>query len=337
MTSRPRVRIGLLHDTADLDDPAPGEGFGGFDAALAIERALAEAGDAAAQVDLVHAYALGLPFGTAEAVERAWRELADGGAAMIVGPSLADNAIIATALADECKVPTLNWADTARARGRWMFQLPTGSHEEEPGQMVRYLGERGVSRIAVVHEPTPSGTRMARYLREAADIAAAQVDATAMTGASPGEVAADLERVLASGPQALVHLGSGALAPLLVGALAKSAWAGPAMMNATAWRACGGQGSARWHRHAMAPTDSGAHAALGLDLGRMVAVALTTALESSRLGLRHALEHMEPLAAAMGAPGASLRFTARDHGALHGTFPLLIAPGESDLPTLNAA
>lgn len=337
MTSRRRVRIGLLHDAADLADPGPG----GFDPAEWITRALADRDEPVAQVELVYAYALGLPTGTADAVERAFRELADQDVSLIVGPSLADNAIVATALADELRVPTINWADTARARGRWMFQLPTGSHELEPGLMIDHLAAHGVHGVAVLYEPTPSGTRMLRHLQTAAQAAGIAATAIPASGATFAEAAAAIDTALGSGPDALVHLGTGGQAAVLVAAVKRSGWRGPAIMNASAWAALppAARSDSGWHRFetigggnelladaALPPDADPALCALGHDLGRIIAQALALAVEPSRLGLRHALDHLPTLPAAMGGKGTRLGFSTQDHGALHGSFPLLVAP-----------
>ncbi|WP_374412926.1 ABC transporter substrate-binding protein [Novosphingobium colocasiae] len=337
MTSRRRVRIGLLHDAADFADPAPGS----FDPAEWIARALADRDEAAAEVELVYAYALGLPTGTAEAVERAFRELADQDVSLIIGPSLADNAIVATALADDLRVPTINWADTARARGRWMYQLPTGSHELEPGLMIDHLAAHGGRSVAVLYEPTPSGTRMLRHLHTAAQAAGITATTIPASGATSAEAAAAIDTALGAQPDAMVHLGTGGQAPALVAALKRTDWRGPAIMNASAWAALprASRRDGAWYRFetigggnrlmagaALPPDADPALCALGHDLGRLIAQALAMAVEPSRLGLRHALDHLPTLPAAMGGKGTTLGFSVQDHGALHGSFPLLVAP-----------
>lgn len=75
------VKVGVLNDMADLselEDGAAGPG----DVTGWLEReieAVRKAGRLSAKVEFVHAYGLGLPSGTAEAVERAYQQLADAG------------------------------------------------------------------------------------------------------------------------------------------------------------------------------------------------------------------------------------------------------------------
>lgn len=341
MTSRRRVRIGLLHDAADLADPERR----GFDPAEWITRALAAQEAPVEEVEMAYAYALGLPTGTADAVEQAFRELADQDVSLIIGPSLADNAIVATTLADELRVPTINWADTARARGRWMFQLPTGSHELEPGMMIDHLAAHDARRVAVLFEPTPSGTRMLRHLQTAAQSAGIAATVLPASGATATQVATMIDTALGDEPDALVHLGTGGRAAALMAALERSGWRGPAIMNASAWAALSPavRCDSTWHRfetiggdnrlladaqaaRLFAPHADPALCALGHDLGRLIVKALAMAIEPSRLGLRHALEHMPTLPAAMGGNGTRLGFSPKDHCALHGSFPLLVVP-----------
>jgi hypothetical protein len=61
-------------------------------------------------------------------VVRAFEELADQDAVMIVGPAIGDNALIATPLAEKHRIPTINWAGAERARGEYMFHHQVGSH-----------------------------------------------------------------------------------------------------------------------------------------------------------------------------------------------------------------
>jgi hypothetical protein len=109
------LKVGILDDMADFsgrDDESSVEmaAAGRIPADLAgwIEReigVLRQAGRFDAEVEFLHAYALGLPSGTAEAVEQAYRQLADAGACLIVGPAIGDNALAATPLASSCAFP----------------------------------------------------------------------------------------------------------------------------------------------------------------------------------------------------------------------------------------
>ena len=66
------VRVGILNDMAD-GPPGPGDITFWLDREITALRA---AGRLSATVEFAHAYGLGLPAGTAAAVERAFAELA---------------------------------------------------------------------------------------------------------------------------------------------------------------------------------------------------------------------------------------------------------------------
>ena len=126
------IRVGVLHDMADSVEE--GAALGGHTETfmrLPIDD-LVESGRLDREVEFVHAAGLGLPVGTAFAIERAFGELVDQGVLLIAGPAVGDNALVATPLADEARVPTINWAGTERARSEFMFHLQVGSHEDEP-------------------------------------------------------------------------------------------------------------------------------------------------------------------------------------------------------------
>ena len=83
------------------------------------------------EVEFVHGWGLGLPSGTAAAVEHAFADLAAQDVLLIVGPAIGDNALVATPCAEKHGIPTINWAGTERARSNYMFHLQVGSHEDE--------------------------------------------------------------------------------------------------------------------------------------------------------------------------------------------------------------
>jgi branched-chain amino acid transport system substrate-binding protein len=99
--------IGVLNDMSEDAASSPGsvESF----LRLPIE-AIAAAGRLDREVEFIHSYGLGLPTGTAAAVEHAFRELVDADVLLIVGPAIGDDALVATPLAERYRVPTINWA-----------------------------------------------------------------------------------------------------------------------------------------------------------------------------------------------------------------------------------
>jgi ABC-type branched-subunit amino acid transport system substrate-binding protein len=329
------IRVGLLDDMAD-----------GPPGASTIEPWLRQALDDVSaagrlphDVEFVRAYGLGLPSGTAAAVERAYRELADEGVVLVVGPAIGDNALVATPLCEALAVPTINWAGAERARGRYMFHLQVGSHEDESIVIARHLAALGTRRVGVVHDRSPIGERHLRFLREEAEIVGLEIVAQPLIEPLAHEAAEQVATVVAAGAEALVYLGLGVSAPGVAHAARECNWRGPQVMNTAGIRgyqpgfAADIDGWTYVDLHAddnatlnalqqrLGFTDDRRLAAAkGYDLGRLVAEALARATEPTREGVLTGLEHTKWLPAAQGAEGTLLGFGQYDRGALHGRY-----------------
>lgn len=330
-----RVRIGVLNDMAD-GPPAPGEVTPWLEREVA---ALRVAGRLNAEVEFVHAYGLGLPSGSADAVERAFNELAQQDVDMVVGPAIGDNALAATAWVERACIPTINWAGAERARGEYMFHLQVGSHEDESLVMARHLATLGAKRLGVVYDLSPIGTRHLKYLEDEAHILGQQI--VTAEGISPLEEDASsaVDVVLAQQPDAFVYLGLGLSAPAVARPLAARLWQGPRIMNTAGLRGYHGDFArdvdgwtyidmfsdsnrtlcALRERMNLAPQQS-VWAAKGYDLGRLVAEGLARAPDFTRDGVRQGLEQVKWLPAAEGHEGTLLGFGICDRGALHGRY-----------------
>lgn len=244
------VKVGVLNDTADL---LGADGEAGDDLTLWLERevaAMRAAGRLETEVEFVHAYALGFPSGTAEAVERAYRHLADQNVALIVGPAIGDNALVAVPLSEQLRLPTINSGAADGARGRYMFHHQAGSARDEAAIIIAHLtagavgeganpseaaGESGgppagCRRLGVVYDQSPPGMRQLSALR---DEAAARTLEIFAQGISPhaDDSSKAIAALLAEAPDAVVHLGFGPTAPIVATALAETGWSGPRMMN----------------------------------------------------------------------------------------------------------
>lgn len=335
---RATVRIGVLNDMGDGPD-APGDVTEWLQREVAAVQA---AGRLDAEVEYVHAWGLGLPSGTAEAVERAFRELERQDVALIVGPAIGDNALLATPWVDRKRVPTINWAGAERGRGEWMFHLQVGSHEDESLLIARHLKAIGADRVGVVFDQSPIGTRHLEYLRDEARIVG--MDLVAMAGISPltEDASSEVERILAVNPQGFVYLGLGLSAPGVARPLAARGWQGPRIMNTAGLRGyhgdfaavCDGWTYIDMHSDANrtlnalrkatnVPPDRAVWAARGHDLGRLVAEGLARARSFDRAGVKHGLEQIKWLPAAEGEEGTLLGFGIHDRGALHGRYLVL--------------
>jgi len=333
-----KVRVGVLNDMAD---GPPGIGDVTADLIREIE-AVRASGRLSAEIEFVHSYGLGLPAGTADAVERAYAELVDAGVVLIVGPAIGDNALIATPLAERAGVPTINWAGAERGRGEWMFHLQVGSHEDESLVMARHMKAAGVTRLAVVFDQSPIGTRHLEYLYEEAAIIGLNVVAAEPVSPLAQDAQAQVAAVLAESPNGFTYLGLGLSAAPVAKALTSAGWHGPRIMNTAGIRGyhgdfardCDGWIYVDMHSdgnrtlqafraaHGL-PQQQALSAAKGHDLGRLVAEALARAPEFSREGLKRGLENVKWLPAAEGHEGTLLGFGIQDRGALHGRYLVL--------------
>lgn len=332
------VRIGVLNDMAD-GPPAQG------DVTEWLERevsALQASGRLAVEIEFIHAYGLGLPAGTAEAVERAYDELAQQGALMIVGPAIGDNALIATPLVEKHRIPTINWAGAERARSEYMFHLQVGSHEDESLVMARHLMAIGAKRVGVIFDESPIGTRHLKYLEDEARIIGLEIIATEGISPLEDDASDQVQRILAQNPDGFVYLGLGLSAPGVARPLAKTGWQGPRIMNTAGLRgyhsdfakSCDGWIYVDMHsdknqtlnelrKHMNVPPGQAVWAAKGHDLGRLVAEGLARTEEFTRGGVKTGLEQVKWLPAAEGEEGTLLGFGIQDRGALHGRYLVL--------------
>jgi ABC-type branched-subunit amino acid transport system substrate-binding protein len=285
---------------------------------------------------------MGLPAGTAAAVERAFADLVAQDPLMIVGPAIGDNAIVATPLADRHRIATLNWAGSERGRSDWMFHLQVGSHEDESVVLAQHLAATRVRRIGVVSDRSPIGRRHLKFLQDEADILGQKL--VASVGLSPlAETAeAEVDELIAAKADAVVYLGLGLSAPAVARALTARSWQGPRLMNTAGIRGYQPEFArtvdgwiyvdmhsddnrtlAALRARQDAPAGSALFAAKGYDLGRLVAEGLARASERTRDGVREGLEQIKWLPAAEGFEGTLLSFGIQDRGALHGRYLVL--------------
>lgn len=333
------IRIGLLNDMTQA--PAPGVRAVG-DVGDWLEREIAAvraAGRLDRPVEIVRDYGLGLPGGTASAVERAYARLVELDVLMIVGPAIGDNALLATPFAEAARVPTLNWAGAERARGDWMFHLQVGSHEDESLVMARHLHALDCRRVAVAYDRSPIGRRHLAYLLDEAEVLGLGISGMAGHAPLAEDCSAQVAELVAGRPDGVVYLGLGLAAPAVAQALTATGWQGPRIMNTAGLRGYFGTFASvcdGWHyvdmisdgnRHLQALTETmglpaaGRYsAAKGHDIGRLVAEGLARAPELTRAGVREGLEAIKWLPAAEGMEGTLLGFGIQDRGALHGRY-----------------
>jgi ABC-type branched-subunit amino acid transport system substrate-binding protein len=332
------IRVGLLDDMA-----AGPPGVSTIEPWLrqAVDDVLAS-GRLDRDVEFVPAYGLGLPAGTAAAVEQAYRELVELGVLLIVGPAIGDNELVATPLADRLRVPTLNWAGAERARGEYMFQLQVGSHEDEAIVIARHLAACGATRVGVVYDRSPIGERYLGFLHHEAAVLDLEIAAATPISPLADDATAQVGRVVAANADALAYLGLGVSAPAVARAAEAHHHLGPRIMNSAGIRGYqprfareiagwtyvdlhddGNTALNRLQQRLGFADDRRLAAAKGHDLGRLVAEALVRAPSLTRDGVREGLELVKWLPAAEGREGTLLGFGPFDRGALHGRYLVL--------------
>src|SRR5262245_16184517 len=151
--NRPPVRVGVLHDF-----PRPDRGAA-FEWAVRLGLNEVQAtGRLPAPVTFVHQHAYG---GAEHPVADAFAQLVDDGVVAILGPALTDGALAVRPLADAARVPCINYAGNEQARSEYLFHFQIGSLEDEPALLVDDLARREMRRLALIHDTSEVGRRMA--------------------------------------------------------------------------------------------------------------------------------------------------------------------------------
>jgi branched-chain amino acid transport system substrate-binding protein len=330
------VKVGIL-----VDHPAAGR-----DSTRVLKVAVADVaatGRLDRPITFVVEEGLGLPNGTAAAVERAFARLVEQDVLAILGPSITDNGLVARDLADAARVPCINWTGADTTRSEWMFHYQVGSLEEEPHVLARHLHALGHRRVALVQDRTPIGQRYGSFFEVATD--GLGIEVVARAGISP--VAEDLtdvvDRLRTQAVDALVYLGLGLSAHALAVAKGAAAWPVPVFTNSAlmfgylneSWR----EGWEGWTyvdawsednpllQELLTRFDDAAASPIslvsGYDLGRLIAEAVAGAEQLTRVGIKDALERIKLLPAALGTAGTTMGFGQWERSALKGGFLVL--------------
>jgi ABC-type branched-subunit amino acid transport system substrate-binding protein len=271
-------------------------------------------------------------------VTSAFRGLVADGVLAVVGPSISDNGLLIGPLADELRVPCINYTGGERTRGHWMFHYQIGSLEEEPVLLAEHLLAAGLHTVAVVYDDSPVGRRYAECFADTG----ADLVASASISALAEDIAPVLRRLAAAAPQALVYFGLGVASRAVALAVEELAWDVPVVANSSLmfgyarpdWRA-GYEGwvyvdtvaDANASRTALA-AQSKAHAGSPIgcaayDMGRLLGAGIARSGHLSRAGVRDGLERVKRLPATSGKAGTTMGFGAYDHGALKGDYLVL--------------
>jgi branched-chain amino acid transport system substrate-binding protein len=332
------IRVGILNDmSAGPSGPSETEQW----LRLAVDE-LAGNGRIARQVDFVHAWGLGLPSGTAVAVERAYAALVAQDVLLVVGPAIGDNALVATPLAERHRMPTLHWAGAERARGEYMFHLQVGSHEDESIVLARHLASLRHGRVGVVYDLSPIGEQHLLFLQAEASVLGIEIAAAVSISPLAEDASQQIGAMVTARVDAILYLGLGLAAAPVARALAICGWQGTRAMNTAGIRGYDPKFAqiidgwvyvdmvsdanttlAALRERVGASLSSSFRCATRYDLARLVAEGLARAPEATRDGVKEGLERVKWLPAAEGHEGTLLGFGRYDRGALHGRYLVL--------------
>ncbi len=327
------IRIGLLFDFPQPDD---GDSFAtavglGLDT-VALDRPF----------ELVRELAAGLPAGTAFDVEQKFASLDGQGVLAIVGPSITDNGLIVSDLADRAGLPCINYTGGAITRSACMFQYQVGSLEEEPAVLAAHLKSRGIERVAVVHDRSPVGRHYTSWFDLARTTIGIEVTASGSIDPLAEEATELVSRLSASKPDGLVYLGLGVAAHTVAVAVDAIGWSVPVVANSALmfgyarkdWRSpwegwvyvdtISDHNRQRNQLRERSPkTAAGPLGVAGYDIGRLLGEALTRTDHLTRAGVVEGLERVKRLPASSGLDGTTMGFGTWDHGALEGPYLVL--------------
>ncbi len=298
-------------------------------------------------VTFVTEQATGLPEGTAAQVANAFHRLVARDVLVILGPTVTDNGLIATDLADQAQIPCINWTGSERTRSEWMFHYQIGSLEEEPHLLAAHLSERGLRRLAVVQDRSPIGSTYGSFFDDAAHRLGLQIVGKTVVSPVATDLATTVVDLQKTNAEALVYLGLGISAGTLGQAMTTAGWQLPAVANsalmfgyaypdwtthwegwtyADAWSERNPRLSALLKERQAEMPDRPVFPmtlAAGDDLGRLLAEALANTESLTRRGIRDALERIKCLPATLGLPGTTMGFGHWERAALKDGFLVL--------------
>jgi ABC-type branched-subunit amino acid transport system substrate-binding protein len=242
MTSVEPFKVGFLDEGLFADAAVFDRSIGDtirmrFDEALAV-------GEVDRPIELIVRTGRGLPSGTAKAVQDAWRELADEGVLVIIGPGITDNCMAVVPLFEAHGVPTINFPGTTRSRGRYGFHYQLGSLYDDGPLIVRAMARRGLHQVAVIRDRSPIGEEFFEFFEEECERHGLAVGIDLKSSPVAEDLSHEVKRAKESGPDALAYLGFGGVLLTLSRALTSAGWDPPRFTT-----------SAGMHFHSQAPED----------------------------------------------------------------------------------
>jgi branched-chain amino acid transport system substrate-binding protein len=218
-------RVGFL-DEGLLPDPD------GFDARLVrilrmrFDEAY-ESGELDRPVELIVRRGVGLPYGTAKAVQDAWHQLADEGSLIILGPGITDNCIAVTPLFEAGRVATINFPGTTLSRGQYGYHYQIGALYWDGPLVARAMARAAYSSVAVIRDASPIGAEYFQYFATECDRLGLRIATDVTCSPVATDLTASVDRARQSAPGALVYLGFGGVLLDLSRALTAASWSPP--------------------------------------------------------------------------------------------------------------
>jgi ABC-type branched-subunit amino acid transport system substrate-binding protein len=329
------LRVGVLHDF-----PRP-DGGAAFEWAVRLGVA-----EVATRLPLPLTFVHVPADGGRDHLAAAFARLVDDGVLAILGPALTDGALAVAPLADEFGVPCINYAGNEEARNAWLFHYQIGSLEDEPSLLVGDLARRGCRRVALIHDTTAVGVRMADFFAAAAPAAGCEVTVSELVDPDGLRATAAVSAARHTTADSLAYVGFWQGARAVALERRAQGWSVPAVANSALMY---GHADAAWARDfegwtyadtyseanprfaALARTLAAAGRtarsgeAAAYDMGYLLGEALVRAPALTPDGVRTGLEHVKALPAASGHRGTLMGFGRWDRGALKGPYLVLRA------------
>jgi ABC-type branched-subunit amino acid transport system substrate-binding protein len=186
-----------------------------------------ESGEVDRPIDLIVSRGRGLPHGTAKAVCDAWRELADAGVLVIIGPGITDNCIAVVPLFESRRIPTINFPGTTLSRGQYGFHYQIGSLYDDGPLIARAMARRDLGSVAVIRDRSPIGAEFFEYFEEECERSGLTIVKDVKCSPVATDMTTEARDAAASKPDALVYLGFGAVLLDLSRALTALGWDPP--------------------------------------------------------------------------------------------------------------
>jgi ABC-type branched-subunit amino acid transport system substrate-binding protein len=255
----------------------------------------------------------------------------------------ADSALAARGYVESSgHIPSISWTGSEAWLGEWCFGLPQGSFTEEPFLIANFLAQEGARRIAVGYDNSLIGRGYLDFLRKACDREGVEIVTEAATPVLAADLTSVVHQLRASNPDAVVHLGIGAVATGYNEAFAACGWEPPLkvtnmgmgfsyidpqiMKMYAGWIGCDqydernpvasaflDRFEKRYGRRPNYFVPGYAH-----DGARLIVNALADSHPLSPDGVRSALERVKMLPAATGTASTRLSFGSWKHSAWHG-------------------